>query len=172
MTWPDSRRHSATRTPRSPGSESSFASSDDERPGAAWLHAPNEARDRNCAADRQAERLTAPVEASTNSPRCSNNAAGPVVVCVWRQWSTAHRGVTLAAVPDVPLLSLDSISKSGGAKVVLDDVTLALAPGTLTWLSGANGAGKTTLLRIAAGLLGPGPRKRDLRRSPSASQPP
>ncbi len=65
------------------------------------------------------------------------------------------RGVTLAAVPDPSLLSLHSISKSWGAKVVLDDVTLALAPGILTWLGGANGAGKTTLMRIAAGLLRP-----------------
>jgi ABC-type multidrug transport system ATPase subunit len=65
------------------------------------------------------------------------------------------RDVTLAPVAEAPLLKLDSISKAWGAKVVLDDVTLELAPGSLTWLAGANGVGKTTLLRIAAGLLGP-----------------
>lgn len=65
------------------------------------------------------------------------------------------RDVTLAPVADPPLLRLDSISKAWGAKVVLDDVTLALAPGTVTWLGGANGAGKTTLLRVACGLVKP-----------------
>jgi ABC-type multidrug transport system ATPase subunit len=65
------------------------------------------------------------------------------------------RDPPLAPVADPPLLSLESISKSWGPKVVLDDVSLALAPGSITWLAGANGAGKTTLLRIAAGLLGP-----------------
>ncbi len=39
--------------------------------------------------------------------------------------------------------------------LVLDDVDLALEPGTLTWVGGRNGAGKTTLLRIAAGLIEP-----------------
>ena len=63
--------------------------------------------------------------------------------------------VPLAPAAETPLLILESVSKSWGRRVVLDDVTLGLEPGTVTWLSGANGVGKTTLLRIAAGLLGP-----------------
>jgi ABC-type multidrug transport system ATPase subunit len=38
---------------------------------------------------------------------------------------------------------------------VLDDISLALEPGTTTWVGGRNGAGKTTMLRIAAGLIDP-----------------
>jgi len=40
-------------------------------------------------------------------------------------------------------------------KPVLDDVSLALAPTTVTWIGGRNGVGKTTLLRLAAGILRP-----------------
>jgi ABC-type multidrug transport system ATPase subunit len=36
---------------------------------------------------------------------------------------------------------------------VLDDVSLALDPGTATWVGGRNGVGKTTMLRVAAGLI-------------------
>jgi ABC-2 type transport system ATP-binding protein len=38
---------------------------------------------------------------------------------------------------------------------VLDELDLALEPGTATWVGGRNGAGKTTMLRIAAGLIEP-----------------
>lgn len=39
--------------------------------------------------------------------------------------------------------------------LVLDDLSLSLAPGTKTWIGGRNGVGKTTMLRIAAGLIDP-----------------
>ena len=54
-----------------------------------------------------------------------------------------------------PELRLESVSKSWGPRRVIDDVTLELAPGSLTWLAGSNGVGKTTLLRVAAGLVAP-----------------
>jgi ABC-2 type transport system ATP-binding protein len=38
---------------------------------------------------------------------------------------------------------------------VLDDVSLTLRAGEVTWVGGRNGAGKTTLLRLAAGILLP-----------------
>jgi ABC-2 type transport system ATP-binding protein len=38
---------------------------------------------------------------------------------------------------------------------VLDDVSLTLAGGEVTWVGGRNGVGKTTLLRLAAGILLP-----------------
>jgi ABC-type multidrug transport system ATPase subunit len=52
-------------------------------------------------------------------------------------------------------LTLTALSKRWPRTVspVLDEVTLSLAPGTATRLTGRNGAGKTTLLRIAAGLI-------------------
>ena len=41
------------------------------------------------------------------------------------------------------------------AVTILDDVSLALAPGAPTVLIGPNGSGKTTLLRVAMGLVAP-----------------
>lgn len=57
---------------------------------------------------------------------------------------------------DTPLALL-AITKRwrAGQAPVLDDVYLALEPGTSTWVGGRNGVGKTTLLRIAAGLIHP-----------------
>jgi len=50
---------------------------------------------------------------------------------------------------------LDSISKSFGAKSVLDGVSMALATGGITCLLGPSGCGKSTLLRVAASLIRP-----------------
>ncbi len=50
-------------------------------------------------------------------------------------------------------LELSGITKSYGARRVLDDVSFAVSPGRLTGFVGGNGAGKTTTMRIVLGLL-------------------
>ncbi len=48
---------------------------------------------------------------------------------------------------------VERVSRRFGARLALDDVHLAIAPGRLCALCGGNGAGKTTLLRVIAGFL-------------------
>ncbi|MEA2337535.1 MAG: ribose transport system ATP-binding protein, partial [Thermoanaerobaculia bacterium] len=50
-------------------------------------------------------------------------------------------------------MRLTHITKSFGANVAVDDVSLDFAPGEIVGLVGENGAGKTTLMSIAAGEL-------------------
>lgn len=52
-------------------------------------------------------------------------------------------------------LWINCISKSYPGVKVLDEVTAAIAPGTMVALLGSNGAGKTTLLRCLATLSAP-----------------
>ena len=52
---------------------------------------------------------------------------------------------------DAPLLSARGLSKSIGARVLLRDVELGVAPGERVGLVGVNGAGKSTLMRILVG---------------------
>ena len=56
-----------------------------------------------------------------------------------------------------PILELDCLYHKwkGPKPPVLDDVSLTLRAGEVTWVGGRNGAGKTTLLRLAAGILLP-----------------
>jgi len=54
-----------------------------------------------------------------------------------------------------PLLALTDIDRAYNGTPVLRGVSLALAPGEVSWLGGRNGAGKTTLLRVAVGLIAP-----------------
>ena len=53
------------------------------------------------------------------------------------------------------LLRVERISKSFGAVVALQDVTLHLPTGEITGLVGDNGAGKSTLIKIISGVLTP-----------------
>ncbi len=49
------------------------------------------------------------------------------------------------------MITLSSLSKSYGGRVLFEDVTLKLVPGNRYGLVGANGSGKTTFLNIVAG---------------------
>ncbi len=51
------------------------------------------------------------------------------------------------------MLEFDSVTKSYGGAVVLDDLSFAVKPGQMFGFCGANGAGKTTTMRIALGLV-------------------
>ena len=54
-----------------------------------------------------------------------------------------------------PAIRVESLVHQFDEKVVLDSVSLDVAPGSIHALLGPNGAGKTTLLRILSGLLVP-----------------
>jgi iron complex transport system ATP-binding protein len=54
-----------------------------------------------------------------------------------------------------PVINASGITYRVGAKTLLDDVALAVAPGEFVALVGPNGAGKSTLLRTLAGELKP-----------------
>ncbi len=54
-----------------------------------------------------------------------------------------------------PIASLDGVSVAYRDRLVLRDVSLAIAPGERLALVGPNGAGKSTLLRALAGLITP-----------------
>jgi iron complex transport system ATP-binding protein len=54
-----------------------------------------------------------------------------------------------------PALACRALSFAHGARRVVDDVSLAFAPGQWTAIVGPNGAGKSTLLQLLAALLTP-----------------
>lgn len=61
-----------------------------------------------------------------------------------------------AQAPDAtPLVSCEGVSVRLGGRLVLEDVTLAVAPGEIVTLIGPNGSGKSTLVRTILGLQKP-----------------
>ena len=54
-----------------------------------------------------------------------------------------------------PAIFLDRLSKSYGDVHAVEDLSLAIAPGTIFGFLGANGAGKTTTIRMLCGLVRP-----------------
>src|SRR5688572_10994832 len=54
-----------------------------------------------------------------------------------------------------PVVSIQNLSKSFGAAMVLDDINFDVSEGEIVVLLGASGSGKTTILRIIAGLETP-----------------
>ncbi len=58
-------------------------------------------------------------------------------------------------VPSSGVLSAHAVVKAHGASVVLQEVSVVVAPGDVLGVVGSNGAGKSTLLRILAGVEAP-----------------
>jgi branched-chain amino acid transport system ATP-binding protein len=54
-----------------------------------------------------------------------------------------------------PVLRIDHLHKSFGGLLVIDDLSLEVAPGELHAIIGPNGAGKTTLINQISGLISP-----------------
>lgn len=67
--------------------------------------------------------------------------------------TTARIGTAAPALTTAPAVRIDGVSKRFGAgPVVLDHITLDIAPGEFVCLLGASGCGKSTLLNLIAGL--------------------
>ncbi|MGI4939027.1 MAG: ABC transporter ATP-binding protein [Janthinobacterium lividum] len=56
---------------------------------------------------------------------------------------------------DEMALQVSGVCKRFGGRVALEDVSLAVAPGSITGVIGPNGSGKSTLFNIVAGTLRP-----------------
>ncbi|MFC8795838.1 ABC transporter ATP-binding protein [Streptomyces cinereoruber] len=61
----------------------------------------------------------------------------------------------IPTTPGTEGLRADRVSRTAGGTLVLDGVSVAPVPGTVTGLLGPNGSGKSTLLRLLAGVLAP-----------------
>lgn len=53
------------------------------------------------------------------------------------------------------MIAFESVSKSYGSRLALDDFSLQIAPGEVVALVGPNGAGKSTAIRMVVGIVRP-----------------
>ena len=53
------------------------------------------------------------------------------------------------------MITVSGLTKRYDHRTVVDDVSFALEPGTVTGFLGPNGAGKTTTMRMMTGLVPP-----------------
>ena len=61
----------------------------------------------------------------------------------------------VASIMAEPLLRVEGLSRSFGGLLAVDNVSFAVAAGSITALIGPNGAGKTTMFAMIAGFLAP-----------------
>lgn len=52
-----------------------------------------------------------------------------------------------------PIVEIEHLTKKFGSRVVVDDVSFVVQPGTILGLLGPNGAGKSTVINMIVGLL-------------------
>src|SRR5688572_3803192 len=62
----------------------------------------------------------------------------------------------MPASDNIAAVTVQNVSKSFGAAIILDDITFDVSEGEIVVLLGASGSGKTTILRIISGLEMPG----------------
>ncbi|MDE2275198.1 MAG: ATP-binding cassette domain-containing protein, partial [Burkholderiales bacterium] len=77
--------------------------------------------------------------------QCTAPSAAPTVTPAPATSTTARCG----------LLEGQALTCRRGRRRLFENLSLALVPGTITWLRGTNGSGKTSLMRILAGLSAP-----------------
>lgn len=71
--------------------------------------------------------------------------------------SEARREAAQIYIPPGPrlgdvVIQLDGVSKAYGDRLIMDEVSMAIPPGSIVGVIGGNGAGKTTLLNLISGV--------------------
>jgi ABC-type multidrug transport system ATPase subunit len=83
--------------------------------------------------------------------------AGRLFSSCWKRAAGSGKPdlLTLAAMPEDPIVAVEGIAVRRPGALILRDVSLQVLPGEAVGLFGANGSGKTTLLRVLATLTRP-----------------